>query len=201
MDKPASSAQAQAPAAPGADARMDIVLRLACYSATGLFGLALLTVLKIASDLAVRIFSAILVGTILSRISDRLARFGLSPMVAGGCVVGLAIAVSFTLINALIDPFMAFVAQAPKMAEELIAMASPILQPIANLKSALFHTPAAEGVPLALGSEDWLTSFLGRLTPALGKLLVFFATLAFFAAGRSTLRRRVILACRNGKAA
>ena len=49
MDKPASSAQAQAPAAPGPDARMDIVLRLACYSVIGLFGLGLLTVLKIAS--------------------------------------------------------------------------------------------------------------------------------------------------------
>ena len=196
MDKPASSAQAQAPAAPGPDARMDIVLRLACYSVIGLFGLGLLTVLKIASDLVVPIVAAILVGTILSRISDKLTRFGLSPMVSGLCVVGAAIAVSSILINALIDPFTAFISQAPKMAGEVMAMTSPILQPLANLKNALFQTPhGTESVQLAVGSEtEWLTSFLGRLTPALGELLVFFATLAFFVAGRSSLRRRVILA-------
>lgn len=196
MDKPASSAQAQAPAAPGSDARMDIVLRLACYSIIGLFGLGLLTVLKIASDLVVPIVAAILVGTILSRISDKLTHFGLSPMVAGLCVVGAAIAVSSILINALIDPFTAFISQAPKMAGEVMAMTSPILRPLANLKNALFQTPhGTESVQVAVGSEtEWLTSFLGRLTPALGELLVFFATLAFFVAGRSSLRRRVVLA-------
>ncbi|MDR3462108.1 MAG: AI-2E family transporter [Beijerinckiaceae bacterium] len=195
MDKPASSAQAQPPAAPVPDERMDNVLRLACYSVIGLFGLGLLTVLKIASDLVVPIVGAILVGTILSRISDRLTRLGLSPMVSGLCVVGAAIAISSVLINALIDPFTAFISQAPKMAEEVIAMTSPILQPLANLKNALFQTHATESVQLAGGSEaEWLTSFLGRLTPALGELLVFFATLAFFVAGRSSLRRRVILA-------
>jgi predicted PurR-regulated permease PerM len=40
----------------------------------------------------------------------------------------------------------------------------------------------------------WITTVLGRLTPALGELLIFLASLVFFIAGRTVLRRQLILA-------
>jgi predicted PurR-regulated permease PerM len=52
-------------------------------------------------------------------------------------------------------------------------------------------------VTLSSGAGAWLTEFISRLTPALGEFFIFFATLAFFIAGRMSLRRRMILVWRH----
>ncbi|MDI4642891.1 AI-2E family transporter [Rhodoblastus acidophilus] len=172
-----------------------LIRRLANYSVIGLFALALLTTLQIASDIVVPIFSALVIGAILTRITDRLIAWGLKPAVAAFCVGAAATALGVLIINALIDPFSAFVAQAPKMTSAVPEMAEPILHPLANLRHALFQTAAPESQALSIGNEtDWIAAFLSRLTPALGGLLVFFASLAFFVAGHPALRRQLILA-------
>ena len=171
-----------------------LLWRLACYSVIGLFALALLAALQIASDLVVPILSALVVGAVLARLIDRLVGFGLHPGVAGAAVVATAIALGVLLINALIEPFSAFIAQAPQMAQALLRMAEPVVGPLGDLKN-LFVQPGGEGAPVSIGAAtSWLASFLGRLTPALGELLVFFAALAFFVAGRSALRKKLVLA-------
>lgn len=180
-------------------AELDPVLRSGCYAAIGLFAIAVLAVLQIASDIMTPIISAVVVGTILARISDRFVKWGMAPLAAGFCVFGFAATAGVLMVNALIEPFSAMVAQAPHMAEALSKILATLLEPLANLRKALTHVPAAAPAAGGLGGEtDWLASFLasflGRLTPALGQLMVFFASLAFFVTGRSALRRQLILA-------
>jgi len=182
---------------PRAEAQEDdpLLRRLALYAAIGLFILAFLAALQVAADIVVPVFSAVVAGAILARIIDRLVGLGFPPALAGFGVVVVAIALAVLMINALIDPFSAFVARAPDMIDALMRMAAPILGPLGHLKRALFSSAGANEAAPALGNgAEWIAAFLGRLTPALGELLVFFATLAFFVAGRASLRKQVVLA-------
>lgn len=191
----ASPLPAASPASAQARVALDPTLRWGCHAAIGLFVMALLVALQIAANIVTPIISAIVVGTILARLSDRLVRWGLGPKLAGACVFGLAMAVGVLLINALVEPFSALVAQAPTMAAALSRTISAVLEPLAHLRDALTHAPPGAPASSGLGGEtEWLASFLGRLTPALGQLMVFFASLAFFISGRTELRRQLILA-------
>lgn len=193
MNLASKIASPKTPADPSLPRDPELIVRLGCYAAIGLFLLALLAVLQNAAEIMAPIVSAIVVGALLARVSDRLTRLGMSPFVAGSCVIGLAFATGIILINALVDPFSALVAQAPTMADALTRIIAPVLRPLTDLRHAL--APAQAGSAPALGGEtDWLVSFLGRLTPALGQLMVFFASLAFFVSGRTALRRQLILA-------
>lgn len=173
----------------------ELIVRLGCYSAIGLFSLALLAVMQTAADIMAPIVSAIVVGALLARFSDRLTRLGMSPFLAGSCVTGVAFATGVVLINALVEPFSALVARAPEMVNALSQIVSPMLRPLTDLRHALAPTPGAAAAAPAMGGEtDWLVSFLGRLTPALGQLMIFFVSLAFFVSGRTALRRQLIMA-------
>jgi predicted PurR-regulated permease PerM len=70
-----------------------------------------------------------------------------------------------------------------------------MLRPLTELRHSLAQSPgaAAAAQPMS-GETEWLVSFLSRLTPALGQLMIFFASLAFFVSGRAALRRQLIMA-------
>ncbi|MBB4198952.1 hypothetical protein CCR94_15670 [Rhodoblastus sphagnicola] len=194
MNMPSSIVTPKTSSPPATQSEPELILRLGCYAAIGLFVFALLAVLQIAASIVTPIISALVVETVLARVSDRLMRLGLSSVVAGFCVIGFALATGALMINALIEPFSALVARAPQMAEALTTLISPALQPLSNLRNALLHTPgAAASLPIG-GESEWLASFVGGLTPALGQLLIFFASLAFFVSGRTALRRQLVMA-------
>jgi predicted PurR-regulated permease PerM len=172
-----------------------LILRLGSYAAVGLFALALLAALQFAAEIMTPIISALVVGAILARISDRMVRWGMTPFFAIASVIGLALAAGMLMINALVEPLSALSAQAPVLAEAVNQLVAPLLRPLTGLRNALMHAQGAAAAPSAAGGEaEWLVSFIGRLTPALGQLLVFFASLGFFLSGRAALRRQFILA-------
>jgi predicted PurR-regulated permease PerM len=169
--------------------------QLTSYAIIGLFALAVLAALQLAGEIVVPLFSALIVGVLLGQVIDRLVRLGLPPSIAGISVVGVAIALGILMIEALIDPFSSFVAQAPKMTEAALQAASRILAPIAKMRAAILHTAGANDGAISIGNETaWLSAVLGRLTPAVGEILVFFACMAFLVAGRAALRKQLILA-------
>jgi predicted PurR-regulated permease PerM len=118
----------------------------------------------------------------------------MSPYLAGIFVIGATLATGVAIVNALVEPFSALVERAPDMVNALTQIISPILRPLTNIRHALASAPGAAAPAAAIGGEtDWLVAFLGRLTPALGQLMIFFASLAFFVSGRSALRRQLIM--------
>jgi predicted PurR-regulated permease PerM len=183
------------PSAAARDGQPDDLVRLANYATIGIFAIAAIAVLKLASDVMVPIFAAVLAGSILARVAERLAGFGLPQALANIAVVGFAIAAGLALIAGLIEPLSGLAARAPDITRAVQEMAGPLLARWSRLASQ-FGQPAA-GAPAIPGLGDamsWAAAFMGRLTPALEQMLVFFTCLAFFVAGRDAMRKRMVLA-------
>jgi predicted PurR-regulated permease PerM len=165
--------------------------RLIQFSVIGLFAIAALAVLKLAAEVMVPIVAAILVGSILARWAERLSGLGAPSAAANTFVIICAVAVGLLLIAGLVEPFTRMLARAPDMAQAVSEMSAPLARRWENLKSALGASSGGAEFGDAMG---WITAFLGRLTPALQQMLVFFPCLAFFVAGRSKIRRQMVLA-------
>jgi predicted PurR-regulated permease PerM len=173
-----------------------VPLPLAEGAMIGLFIMALFTMLHLMAALLVPMVAAVVIGSVLTHLGDRLAPRGAPPLLIGLVLVVVASLGGFVLVSALLDPFVSIVAQVPKMLEALLKAVAPLMEPFSVLRKALLNLDGeAAPQPVAVsGDTSWLTRFLSGLTPALGEFFVFFATLAFFIAGRVSLRRRLILA-------
>lgn len=164
----------------------------------GLFVLAVFAVLKTAAELVVPMVAAVIVGSVLARVGEMSSRLGVPPLVSGLGLVALTGVVIFVLVDALVEPFVDLFHRAPEMLERVTAALRPLTAPLTSLKTAMSRATEAGATspPVVVDRTDVadrLSDFVGGLTPALGELLVFFATLAFFVVGRNALRRGVIL--------
>jgi len=169
--------------------------RLGNYAAVGLFALAIFAVMKTAADVMAPIIAAIFVGSILAQVAERLARLGIPATIANTLVVIAAIALGLLLVAGLAEPFASLLAKAPDMARAVADMGQPLAQRWSRLLSELGQPQGAGTGGAGLGDAmSWATAFLGRLTPALEGLLIFFPCLAFFVAGRDSLRKQMVLA-------
>lgn len=170
-------------------------------AAIGLFVIAAFAVMKLMDSLLVPMLAAIILGSLIARGGDGLAKIGVPPMLAGLGLVVVACIAAFLMIDALIEPLSALIAQVPAMVGKLSATVAPLMEPVNALKDKLagMMQPAKAGAGAAApmvvstGNEaEWLTGLLVGLTPALGEFFIFFTTLAFFVAGRVSLRRAMI---------
>jgi len=166
----------------------------------GIFVIALFAVMKLMAGLLLPIVAAIIVGSVLSRIGDRLSGLGAPRLVVGLGLVAVTGLVIFVLVDALLDPLSNLITQAPSMLATLVNAIGPLLEPITVLKNALHLDgpgPASPGINIDYA--QWFSAFLGGLTPALGEFFVFFASLAFFVIGRVAVRRKMIMAWHTRK--
>ena len=128
--------------------------------------IGVISVMKLASDVMVPIFAAILVGSILAQIAERLTVFGLPQGVANTLVVTCAIAIGLGLLGGLIEPFTSLVARAPDMARTVQDMSGPLLQRWSHFTSQFGNASAGAASLPGLGdATSWISAFLGRLTP------------------------------------
>jgi predicted PurR-regulated permease PerM len=170
-------------------------VELADWSMIGLFALTMVAVLRLTSEMLAPMIAAMIVGTLVSRMVDRLARVGLPPSVSAFGLVALTGVVIFFFVDSLLDPLTAFIAQAPAMFETLRAALTPMVKPVLTAQQAVSNVI---GAPSG-GSTMWdnllsaASSIFGGAPKALGEFGIFFVTLAFFVAGRQSLRRRMIM--------
>ena len=183
-------------AAPGSRALAPEIALAARLATIGLFALGALFALHEASALVAPMLAAIVAGIVLSRIGDRAQAIGVPPFVAAGVfavTTGAAIVVG---ANAATARLPSLVETAPEIASRLGDIAMNAFRPLLAAKARVFGGGDAHAA-LAAPSFDMgaLGSLLGGLTPALGGVLIFLATLFFFVGGRADLKRKVVLAC------
>jgi predicted PurR-regulated permease PerM len=106
----------------------------------------------------------------------------------------------FFLGSALADAIAGLVERLPEIAARLEGLFAGLVAPFTALRARLLGGASIGGESdgglgkLASAIDlSSLSGLLAGLTPALGEVLIFLATLAFFVAGRSTLRRNAIL--------
>lgn len=168
----------------------------------GLFVLALLVALHAAAALVVPMTAAVILGSVLAHVGDRGQRIGVPPVVAAMVLVVVTGIGLFLLGSAVAEAVGGLADRAPEMVKRMDGLVDRVLAPFGAVEAGLGATGGLIGATPSEGrlgriasSVDMnaVTSFLGGLTPALGEVLIFLATLVFFVAGRASLRRQAIL--------
>jgi predicted PurR-regulated permease PerM len=162
----------------------------------GIFVLLLMAALHYAQPVAMPLALALVFGIVLTPLLTWAARwhvpYWLSAMLL---VVGMIALLAYILVL-LSEPIRDWIAKAPEMGpvvrEKLRFLDRPIAA-FSSLRESIIGPakPGEGGVAFDVYAM-LVQPVLGTLTPALGQMVVFFATLFFFLAGRETVRRRFL---------
>ncbi|MEI2297916.1 AI-2E family transporter [Ensifer sp. MJa1] len=187
---------AVATAAPSSAARRDGIDLMVAWSIIGLFVIAGCAAIYAMETILLPITLAIVVGIVLGRTADALARFGLPPIL-GGLLLAMIFVIGLSwLVNALLGPLTVIVSEAPKLAEGVVARVMPFIERFEWLRLAVARGVGNDAIAdtVMKNAGPMLAATAAGLTPALVQTLVFLAALGLFLLGRLQLRKAVILA-------
>jgi predicted PurR-regulated permease PerM len=162
----------------------------------GIFVLALLAALYFAQPVLLPVLLALIAGVVLTPVLRQASKYNIPHWLTSFILVASIFAGLSYAIVLLADPIGEWIQKAPEFGAILKEKLLIFDRPIAALNSLreTIAGPAKEGERLI--NIDLYAALvrpmLGILTPALGQIVVFFATLFFFLAGRETLRRRFL---------
>ena len=164
----------------------------------GIFLLLFGATLYFAKTLIAPVISAVVVSTMLGPLSALAIRYRIPPVVfAVGCVA--AIVIMLYVMIALIGGAATNIAdKAADISAALKSKAQVLEQPVAALRQFQDWMAAALGglsapLRLDLSANTFIGPVVEFLTPALGEIILFFATLFFLLASQNTHRRFVVL--------
>jgi predicted PurR-regulated permease PerM len=159
----------------------------------GIFLIMFGAVLDLARNILLPIVSAAVIGMMFDPLARVAARWRIPGWLFAGVVVGVLLAILQAITVLVAVPIIDWIGRAPELAESLRTK----LQPFERGFAAFQHLQAAlnkggnSGVSIDIAALA--QPLLGFLTPAIGELLIFFATLFFFLLDRSGLRKNIIL--------
>lgn len=161
----------------------------------GTFVILLLAALSYAQAVAVPIAVALIIGIVLRPPMHWLADHGIPYWLSALLFVAALFAAMSGLVVLLADPIRDWIAKAPefgaRLSERLRIFDGPIAAFNTLRESIAGPAKKDEGVTIDIYSE-FVRPVLSVLTPALGQVVVFFASLFFILAGRENLRRRFL---------
>jgi predicted PurR-regulated permease PerM len=172
-------------------ASWDFAARLATI---GIFLIMTGAVLIFARAVLLPVVAAIVIGTMLGPLDRRAREYHIPSWLFAAVVIGVVVGLLQLAIALLSGSILEWIKSAPEITDMLkakLAIFDRSFTSLRNIESAL-----------AANNQDPLLRFdvaamvqatLGFLTPAMGELLVFLATLFFFLFSRSGLRRNLIL--------
>ncbi|MFT4001635.1 MAG: AI-2E family transporter [Rhizobium sp.] len=172
--------------------------RLATASAWATIGIFLILALAgvyMMSIILIPVTLAIVVGMILGLAAEKLSKLGV-PRVLNAVLLSSAVAlVIFLIINALAGP----VAKLAQEAPDFFQRTSDRLMPYLDRFKWLHISPETlQSGPMSVStllenSGNVLHVVSNSLTPAIVQILIFFAALLLFLAGRISLRKTIIM--------
>ncbi len=170
---------------------LDLVV---AWSIVGIFIVIASAVIYMMEAILMPITLAIVVGMVLGLAADRLAKFGLPP-VLGGLLLGVVFVVGlFLLINALVEPMSQLAGEAPKILERTVERVLPFVERFDWLRSALAGADEKAVADMAMQNAGAMLGLVASgLTPALIQTLIFLAALGLFLVGRAQLRKTIIM--------
>ncbi|RVG56204.1 AI-2E family transporter [Sinorhizobium meliloti] len=166
------------------------------WSVIGLFVIACAAVVYTMEAILLPITLAVVIGIVLGRAADELARFGLPPML-GGLLLALCFLLGLSyLVNAILWPITEVAREAPRLVEGLMERILPYLQRFEWVNVALARGSGEEAFAdvIVKNAGPLIGGAAASLTPALVQTLIFLAALVLFLLGRVQLRSTIILA-------
>jgi predicted PurR-regulated permease PerM len=168
------------------------------FATVGLFVIALAAVLHFGRAVLAPTFAGLLVGLTLAPIVDWLGRRGLPAALSGALIVLGSVAVIASLIIAMAVPLETWSARIPEITSELEAKWQDIRGPLEKLKEVeqqvqeATDTGDGAAMQVAVQSPGIVTAMISSAPDISAHVLIFLATLYFFLAGRTTVRRQVL---------
>jgi len=158
----------------------------------GIFLLLFIAFLDLGRAILLPVVAAVVMGAVLEPVSRRLQRFGVPRLLFATGVIGVLLAVVYLGLVLLADPIGAAVKDAPAIIAAIKSRFEELRDNVAAIR--YLHGLVSDGeTRLNLDFASLVKPALVFLTPALGQLVVFFATLFLFLVDQSTLRQRLIL--------
>lgn len=162
----------------------------------GIFLLFALAALQFSRALLLPATLAVVIGTMMAPLAERLTRFRISPWLASFMLVAAFLATLCVVIVALSGLVTDWAAKNPNIGLTLRDKLQVLDRPLAALRDLQGGISGQLGVDVGALKFDMTANFiaplLSILTPAIGQLLLFFATLFFFLAGHGNFRRQLI---------
>ena len=163
----------------------------------GIFLIMFGALLIYARAVVLPVVTAVVIGSMFAPLERRARDYKIPAWLFALVVVGALMGLFQTAAALLSGSILDWIERAPEITEALKAKLVILDGPLSafrNLESAITQDSKAPGDPLLrLDIATLVPAALGYLTPAMGEILVFFATLFFFLFSRSNLRRNLIL--------
>ena len=168
----------------------------ASWATIGIFLLLALAAVYTMSLILIPVTLAVVVGMILGLAAEKLSKLGV-PRVLNAVILSSGVAlVIFLIINALAGPVAKLAQQAPDFFQRTSDRLMPYLD---RFKWLHISSETFQGSPISIStllenSGNVLHVVSTSLTPAIVQILIFFAALLLFLAGRMSLRKTIIMA-------
>lgn len=196
MKRIAEEEKASVEAALPVEPKRDGIELMVAWSIIGVFVIAGSAAIYQMETILMPITLAVVVGIVLGRAADSLAKFGLPPIM-GGLLLALFFVLGLaSVVSALLGPLTELAQHAPKLAEGVVERVLPFIERFEWLRLALARGAGGDALAdvVMKNAGPVLGAVAGGLTPALIQTLIFLAALGLFLLGRLHLRRTIILA-------
>ncbi|GGC46357.1 AI-2E family transporter [Chelatococcus reniformis] len=169
------------------------------FAILGIFVILIGATLIYTRAVAVPVVAAILVGTMVGFLVERLAAHKVPPFASAFLIVGALLLLIYGAALAFSAPLSSWIDRAPEIIGLLRDRFAALREPINALKSvqdslgSIMGT-ASGAIAVDVGRSSMLESVIAVATPALSQFFLFLGTLLFFVAGRAQLKRRLVVA-------
>ncbi len=148
----------------------------------GIFLILASAVLVIARELVIPLVSAMVVGSMIGPLADKLQARGLPTPVTALLLVLMLMGAGYGLVLAMVDPVTNWIARGPELQALLQERLQIIQRPIARMQELIgaLSRGGESGRPptVSIASSDWIGTVAGVLTPAIGVITHPLATSA-----------------------
>lgn len=162
----------------------------ALWAVIGLFAIAGIAVLNLASFILIPLTFAVVVGLILGLAADRLGAMGIPPMLTAAILSGLFVGIVILLVSIIAGPLNMLIRNAPEMIENTLQYLESISWLERPVQSLLRGPGSADNIMEHTGTI--LSTLATGVTPALLQIMIFAGSLLLFLSSRLTLRRAMI---------
>lgn len=171
----------------------------AAWATIGIFLILALAGVYMMSIILIPVTLAVVVGMILGLAAEKLSRLGV-PRVLNAVLLSSAVALAIVLVvNALAGPLARLAQEAPDFFQRTSDKLMPYLDRFKwlHVSPETFQSGPMSISTLLENSGNVLHLLSSNLTPAVVQILIFFAALLLFLAGRVTLRKTIIMTFSN----
>lgn len=171
----------------------------ASWATIGIFLILALAGVYMMSMILIPVTLAVVVGMILGLAAEKLSRLGV-PRVLNAVLLSSAVALAIVLVvNALAGPLATLAQEAPDFFQRTSDRLMPYLDRFKwlHISPETFQSGPMSISTLLENSGNVLHLLSSNLTPAVVQILIFFAALLLFLAGRISLRKTIIMTFSN----